>query len=415
MAIQGVLAIIRVSVWVWDPGFDNAEVRMTSGCCGFYGLTEVKMIALRAIAAFEPYNLLEIPKWALPAFQQSYWDRKGMFELAQKLRHDNSDWDTSFDILQSADCYWDLPSGVFMTWMDNYVRPNAPLTRERGSEFSCKVIKDNRGGFHFLPGWDGSIPIVARRADQGAIFTDHELESTNVPGKLSATSVVIAEAFVYVFGDPDISKRCIFVVDPNVSFCPGTIPFKQHFVVGWESPLLKDVLISLQAGTRGAQVNHDERFFEEPYEVKLMYSFYEPALTNCDDVERTSDSKWANLDPIVNNFSPYYCDLFHSFDDVRRTNNSMWEDLTRLSSTIRMYMSGGLYLLPQPTHNLPLPQPQTAQKSCLHAGMVGTWNSKRSGNDPPPPMKEIKETPQKLNLSADSLPMILLERISRAV
>lgn len=330
LAIQGVLAITRVAVWVWDPEFDNIKPLPLDDGLGIYHLTEVRMIALCATSVLHRRHDLRIPKWALPAFQVSYWDRKGMFDLARKLRHDNSEWDTSFDVLQSAECFWNLPHKLFMTWTNNFVRPNSHLRRERGSEFSCKVVKDNRGKFHFLPAWIGSILFVACRTDQGAILTDDELENPNVLAKLSATGVRVADASVYVLGDPNISKRCIFAVEPNGPFRPGTIPFKQQLVVGWESPLLKEVLISLQAGLN-PDVNLDDRFLDEAHEVKLMYSFLNPAFTSCDDEERTSDSTWTDPEPIDRNKSPNYISFFHSFDDVRRTTNSMWEELDRIT------------------------------------------------------------------------------------
>ena len=230
-----------------------------------------------------------------------------MFELAQKLRHDNSEWEPSFEILRSAECYWDMPHTLFMTWIDHYVRPNSRRDTDYWGGVSCRVIKDKNNIFHFLPCWSSYVRLISRSVNQGATGS----ESTE--DLLQPNSKPISLVSASVFGNPYLNRRCIFSFVVFSFDAPGLrsaddskVPLSEALVVGWDSPLPQSLLSNLSV---------EKRFLEAPYEVRPSYSFLSPANTSSDNERRTNNSIWASSN------SPRW---FSKFDDVRKEYNSMW-------------------------------------------------------------------------------------------
>lgn len=208
LSIQGALALIRVAVWVWDPQFDYPRIYGTDCIVEEYrrteerkdyGLTAARMIVLWATSELrDKYwkcythgkSSLIMPEWVLPAFQLGDRNPTGTFVLAQKLRQDSSEWDVSFEMLRGAESCWITPNWLSMAWIDTCLGPNLPPDRKNRNNFTCRVIRDNKQNFHFIPCWHSSITLVARRIDQGEIYTGDEFKDPKVRGKLAATSVV---------------------------------------------------------------------------------------------------------------------------------------------------------------------------------------------------------------------------------
>ncbi len=326
LSIQGGLALIRVAVWVWDPAFDDSLVsEVTADRTEVYDLTEVRLIALWATLQhnFRAPKDLDIPEEVLPAFQVGERNPHGMFELAQKLRQDNSGWDASFALLRDADCCWEMPAWFFMAWVDHYVRPESHRDGYPFAKISCSVIKDRNGGFHFVPCWRARISLHACRNYQGDQDEIRNSPFSNIRQRSTSTyHDIVCRVSARVFGNPDIEGRCIFAFDSQ----EPKLPYSKTYVVGWDSPLPKKLLSALSS---------DERFRDNSFEVRPSFSFSPP-----DSGTRVDNSKWAGLvDPM----------LIPHFDYVRKAYNSIWQDLE-------------LILKPDPNRNRQTPS-TTSNKS----------------------------------------------------
>ena len=235
---QGALALIRVIVWVWDPSWDDSSTILEPmyggdsillyayGRSWDYDLTETRLAVLWASLHSEfpewlrnsnsspdPFRgQLSIPKWALPAFRPRNQNPEKMFELARKLRRDNSEWNESLRVLQSAEDFWDMPPSLFMAWV--FAWPGSDSSWVGYGIFSCRIIRDTQSErLHFLPCWERGSVIPSMLFEDG-----------------------VQKSFTCrVFGVPYNRNRFVFAFDevPNV----GGGPRQHKLVVGCDTPI----------------------------------------------------------------------------------------------------------------------------------------------------------------------------------
>ena len=276
---------------------------------------------------------LVIPEEALLAFVTGKRNPHGMFLIAQRLRQDNSGWDTSFAILRDADCYWEIPAGLFMAWVGHYVRPTSTRDRKPKLNPSCNVIKDRNGNFHFLPFWRYILYLRARKSYQDDQDEFRDSLCSNIPRWSTGTYEQVSCVSARVFGNPNIERRCIFAFN-RLDARP---PYSKDYIVGWDSPLPKDLLRTLSV---------TERYLDNSFEVRPSFSFSSPVNSNSDNGTRINTSTWADS---ARRWSP-------KFDDVRKEYDSIWQDLELIRRQ-----------LPLPRLNLLRPlQSQPTRKIHLH-------------------------------------------------
>ena len=237
LLIQGALAVIRVTVWVWDPSWDDSHAipenlfwaRSTRQWK--YDLTETRLVVLwgslqTGSPAWLPSLLLplpdqlSIPNWALPAFSPRNQNPEQMFELARTLSRITIDWDDSLQILQNAEKFWDMPPGLFMAWVFAWPNLDSSWVDGPGKSFSCRLIKEKQyeGGeqrLHFLPCWNESC-------------------CWSMPAEDGVKRLVWAR----VFGVPSNRNRCVFALDEDPDFDTNSGGALQNkFVVGCDTPI----------------------------------------------------------------------------------------------------------------------------------------------------------------------------------
>ncbi len=308
LSIQGGLALIRVAVWVWDPAFDDSlvsKVTAGSGRTEVYDLTDVRLIALWATSPLTRGSKdLVIPEEALLAFVPGKRNPHGMLKIARRLRQDNSGWNTSFAILRNADCCWEMSAGLFMAWVGHYVRPTSARDRYPTRNLSCNVIKDRNGKFHFLPCWHDTLLLRARKSYQGNQDEFRDSLCSNIPRWSTGIYEPVLCVSARVFSNPDIERRCIFAFNR----LDARSPYSKDFIVGWDSPLPKDLLSTLSVA---------ERYLDNSFEVRPSFSFSSPVSSNAENGTRVNNSKWSRSHP----------SSILKFDDVRKEYDSMWQDL----------------------------------------------------------------------------------------
>ena len=202
--IQGALAFIRVVVWVWDPSWDDSSSELQAPNMRYrlwyYDLSETRLVALwaslrRESPAWLPSGSpplstqLSIPEWALPAFRPYNQNPEQMFKLARSLSSDYSGWNESHVVLQNAERFWDMPSGLFMAWVFAYSDLDSTFIDGLGKCFSCRVIKDKQSELHFFPFCHDIYP------------------------RWTLNQVRENPSGIRVFGVPSNHGRCVFALD----------------------------------------------------------------------------------------------------------------------------------------------------------------------------------------------------------
>ena len=206
LGIQGVLALLRVSIWVVDPGFDDlkddSEDPQTWHTEPLISMSEEKLLLLRldklhssepllvdpsTMSPPEPDNVesgvphhgnpLAIPNWVLPVLDLSEADLARAFELAYSLYSEPAEttsWKTALDIFRNCCRAWDFPIGFLGWWMEAHTSRAFdldPLLDE--SAIGCRVIQDKHGRFHYLP-------YCQRAGHRHQIFGDPRVEEKTI-------------------------------------------------------------------------------------------------------------------------------------------------------------------------------------------------------------------------------------------
>ncbi|KAL8899268.1 MAG: hypothetical protein Q9207_006279 [Kuettlingeria erythrocarpa] len=197
LAVQGVLAILRVVIWIWNPDFDDFVVSRSrpGGARHSIHLSEAQIVMLwythvqptriyvpreslrinkastkaeidiheqnRRCAARPPHwglwhvprQMPAIPLWALPGLDRSWWDRSEVFNLARRLRAGGPTWQQDVEAFMEAPSYWDLPGWVFMLWVDGHTNQDVIARQSEWKAYNCRIIKTSDGEYHFIPYW----------------------------------------------------------------------------------------------------------------------------------------------------------------------------------------------------------------------------------------------------------------------
>ena len=206
LGIQGVLALLRVLIWVVDPGFDDlkddSEEEQTWHTEPVISMSEEKLLLLRlhklhsseplildssTISPLEPDNVgsqaphhgipLAIPNWVLPLLNLSEADLARAFELAYSLYSEPAEttsWKSALDIFRNCRHAWDFPIGFLSWWIEAHTSRAFgvdPLLGE--SAIGCRVIQDKNGRFHYLP-------YCQRAGHAHQIFGDPRVEEKTI-------------------------------------------------------------------------------------------------------------------------------------------------------------------------------------------------------------------------------------------
>ena len=150
IGIQGVLALLRVSIWVIDPGFDDlkseSEDEQAWHTEPIISMSEEKLLLLRLSKLYDsnplhldtstslasspdhgaselPHhgNTLTIPNWVLPVLDLFETELSRAFELAYSLYSEpaqTDSWKSALDLFRNCRRAWDFPLGLLSWWIE---------------------------------------------------------------------------------------------------------------------------------------------------------------------------------------------------------------------------------------------------------------------------------------------------------
>lgn len=198
LGVQGILALVRVSIWVIDPVFDDlergSEDAKTWHSEPFVSMSEEKLLLLRLSRLkgsksenhTELYpNSLIIPNWALDVLDLNETKISRAFELAYSLfseNHYSPEWAKALQNFRNARRVWDFPDGFMDWWIDAHVLHAFKAERPGRRHFlGCRIIEDDNGRYHYLP-------YYQRLASELKIFGDPRVEDKTIYTSLDATT-----------------------------------------------------------------------------------------------------------------------------------------------------------------------------------------------------------------------------------
>lgn len=268
LLIQGLLALICVAIWIWDPTFDDFTMEKDSNVYQRVHFSEAQLVMLwytqiypirRPIpppwqskvwshrteipvshekmqekAAYPPNwirwdvpNELRIPTWALEALDLATRDVSSMFDLARRLREGGPTWQEDVDTFRSAELFCDIPGWLFMLWVDAHTEENylcEPNDEKRfWNAYNCRIIRVGAKKFHFLPYWTSCRHYVGG-TDFHQFITDMD-EGKNHRKK--------AKTYKFgVFGHPGHMDSLIWSCN-CIDQRDAGLPRQQELVVGW--------------------------------------------------------------------------------------------------------------------------------------------------------------------------------------
>ena len=190
LAGQGIFALIRMAIWIWNPSFDDfafkesddkpwnwdmekSSPNLSETQLGLIWHAQVKSfyqdrsICADRIFVSDDYCLnkdFSMPIWAAKALRHDTVRLHGLFTVAASIHAGLLDNDPEpLSIIHKAQRYWDMPEGLFMSWVLSHARPDgSPQTTMKLCDFSCRVILDEHGKCHVLPFWVISGRLSAR-------------------------------------------------------------------------------------------------------------------------------------------------------------------------------------------------------------------------------------------------------------
>ena len=184
LGVQFALALLRVSIWVIDPGFDDlkgdSEDAQSWHTGAIISMSEEKLLLLRLskIHASNPSTLdssasftaalgdaesrlphhanpLAIPNWVLPVLDLCETELARAFELAYSLYSEPAEttsWKSALDIFRNCHRAWDFPIGFLSWWIEAHTSRAFDLDpSDDESAIGCHVIQDKHNQFHYLP------------------------------------------------------------------------------------------------------------------------------------------------------------------------------------------------------------------------------------------------------------------------
>lgn len=263
LALQGLFAVIRVAIWIWNPDFDDFVMeRQEPGRPGHYAnFSEAQMVMLwythvhstrlrRYVTSslrhhtqtrdemdiyeqirqrearppnwrgWEPPANLQIPIWVPPALDYIRSDMTKSFSLAQRLRQGGPTWHKDLDEFAGAEYFWDMPGWVFMLWIDAHTNQDLIANGSEWKAYSCRVIQTAEKEYHFIPYWTTCqiYKFIPGHQDE-SVKGYHYIPNDEIPFK--------------AFGDPAVDERFIGEFSHSNSE-DAAVPRKQQLLVGWE-------------------------------------------------------------------------------------------------------------------------------------------------------------------------------------
>ena len=168
LGVQGLLALVRVLIWVIDPAFDDLRAgrkdRETWHTEPFVSMSEEKLLLLRLSKLPLPKvegapgmsnESFAIPKWVLGVLDLNDVEIAKAFELAYSLYSENFDdpgFDKVLDVFRNAQKVWDFPIGFLGWWIEAHL--STAFTSEpqdHQSFIGCRIIEDSNGRHHYFP------------------------------------------------------------------------------------------------------------------------------------------------------------------------------------------------------------------------------------------------------------------------
>lgn len=229
LGVQGLLALIRVSIWVIDPAFDDlkrgSEDKKTWHSEPYISMSEEKLVLLRlsklkVSTMSELYDdSLKIPNWVLDVLDLNEIEISRAFELAYSLYSESPndpEWDMALEIFQNAQRVWDFPDGFMDWWIEAHALHVFHAEQHECRDFlGCRIIEDRNGRYHYLPYYQRLT---------------HEFQ---------------------FFGDPRSEAKTIYTSSNTQSIdetsANGTVP-----EVGWPPSLPKETINFVGSGRKGS-------------------------------------------------------------------------------------------------------------------------------------------------------------------
>ena len=154
LAAQGVLALLRLAVWITDPAVDDHIMLGTKGEGSIPSLSE-KQLGLIYISRNSEKEF-HMPKWTAESLCVTTFCLHESFTtaLSAYVGRQNSGM-RLLELLQNALETWDMPEELFMSWVNAHHRTSQPLleSQQSGKELGARIIMDREGRHHVLPFW----------------------------------------------------------------------------------------------------------------------------------------------------------------------------------------------------------------------------------------------------------------------
>ena len=162
LGTQGVLALIRVAIWIADPAFDDHRMKVTD-------FTEVPDLSERQLgliwysqqARSRDPDDFKLPIWAVGILDETcFCSLHKPFVMAYSIHTKTLNPQTDLLAqLQNAEERWDMPERLFMMWVNRHTHPNEQLTLTGTPwhDYGARVIMNKEGECHVLPFWTVDI------------------------------------------------------------------------------------------------------------------------------------------------------------------------------------------------------------------------------------------------------------------
>ncbi|KAL8687274.1 MAG: hypothetical protein Q9224_005200, partial [Gallowayella concinna] len=259
LAIQGLLAMFRIAIWVWNPEFDDLTTKKERTLTHIQ-LSEAQLVMLwyshihpkRVRLPKDPNLSLEeenryrqeikhksqacpldfncecipdeltIPTWVLHGLDIAETNIQDMFADAFFLfLSQGSDWREAFQTVAAIELFWDMPEWIFMLWIDAHTEQQLRAEKVQWkSSFGCRVIQNADGRIQLIPFWMIDCLRLSRKAP--------DRKSSIYPSPRHTRSLKYC-----VFGNPESEDRCILTACRD-NFEDASMRRCQHLMIGYE-------------------------------------------------------------------------------------------------------------------------------------------------------------------------------------
>lgn len=158
LAAQGVLALIRVAIWIVDPVFDDhalCEYQIWPYRLPGRSQPNLTELQLGLIYGDQYRTKFEMPVWAAEALEQTTHGLHESFAMAVSVYYRKQSPEVElFPKLQNATEYWDMPGILFIKWAKTHALNGFQFQiPDHGTEVGARVLVDEDGQCHVLPYW----------------------------------------------------------------------------------------------------------------------------------------------------------------------------------------------------------------------------------------------------------------------